>query len=475
MQNPMMILADKRIGRLLVKLTIPAFFGMFVMMLYNVVDTIFIGHYVGPPGIAGLSIVFPVQMLSIGVGQMAGMGGASLISRLLGADETKRAQLALGNSISSTILLSSIVLIIGEINPELWLRMMGASETIMPYAKDYMVIILVGMVFMTLSMALNALVRSEGNANVAMTGMIIGAGLNIVLDAIFIIPLEMGVTGAAWATVIAQFISVVYFVWYYRSGKSHLKITRKDLMLKLEILKPIYAIGIAALTMTLAGSLSAILVNRVLGNYGGDLAISTFGIINRIIMFAILPGMVIGQGLQPILGYNYGAKRYHLALKAMKIALIYATSMCLLAFLLLYFMPDVFIRIFTTDAELIDMATSASKIVFIVLYLMGFAFIGQLTFQSLGKALKAFITSLARPALFLVPTVLILPRFMGLDGVWWAFALTDGLTVILTVILLVPQIREFQKKSRENEDTNKPSRMIPEIPAGDIPPYLPKT
>ena len=246
-------------------------------------------------------------------------------------------------------------------------------------------------------------------------------------------------------------------------------------MLKLEILKPIYAIGIAALTMTLAGSLSAILVNRVLGNYGGDLAISTFGIINRIIMFAILPGMVIGQGLQPILGYNYGAKRYHLALKAMKIALIYATSMCLLAFLLLYFMPDVFIRIFTTDAELIDMATSASKIVFIVLYLMGFAFIGQLTFQSLGKALKAFITSLARPALFLIPTVLILPRFMGLDGVWWAFALTDGLTVILTVILLVPQIREFQKKSRENEDTNKPSRMIPEIPAGDIPPYLPKT
>jgi putative MATE family efflux protein len=422
---------------------------MFVMMLYNVVDTIFIGHYVGRLGIAGLSIVFPVQMLSIGVGQMAGMGGASLISRLLGAGETKRAQLALGNSISSTVLLSSVVLVIGEINPELWLRMMGASETVMPYAKEYMVIILVGMIFMTLSMALNGLVRSEGNAKVAMIGMIIGAGLNIVLDAIFIIPLGMGVIGAAWATVIAQFISVVYFIWYYLSGSSHLKITRQDLILKLEILKPIYAIGVAALAMTLAGSLSAILVNRVLGNYGGDLAISAYGIINRIMMFAILPGMVIGQGLQPILGFNYGARRYHLALKAMKIALVFSTSVCLLAFLLLYFMPEVFIRIFTNDVELIDIATNAAKIVFIVLYLIGFAFIGQLTFQSLGKALKALITSLARPALFLVPMVLILPGFWGLDGVWWAFVFTDGLTVVFTLILLVPQIREFQRGARE--------------------------
>ena len=390
MQNPTMILADERIGRLLVKLTIPAFLGMFVMMLYNVVDTIFIGHYVGPPGIAGLSIVFPVQMLSIGVGQMAGMGGASLISRLLGAGETKRAQLALGNSISSTVLLSSVVLVIGEINPELWLRMMGASETVMPYAREYMVVILVGMIFMTLSMALNGLVRAEGNAKVAMMGMIIGAGLNIILDAIFIIPLGMGVIGAAWATVIAQFISVVYFIWYYLSGSSHLKITRQDLIFKLEILKPIYAIGVAALAMTLAGSLSAILVNRVLGNYGGDLAISAYGIINRIMMFAILPGMAIGQGLQPILGFNYGARRYHLALKAMKIAMVFSTSVCLLAFLLLYFMPEAFIRIFTTDVELIDVATNAARIVFIVLYLMGFAFIGQLTFQSLGKALKAW-------------------------------------------------------------------------------------
>ena len=439
-----MILDDERIGRLLVKLTIPAFFGMFVMTLYNVVDTIFIGQYVGALAIAGLSIVFPVQMLAMGVGQMTGMGGASLISRLLGAGKKDRAELALGNSISATFILSAVVLVVGLINPDFWLRLMGASESILPYAREYMVIILFGMVFMTLGMALNGLVRSEGNAKVAMVGVIIGAGLNIVLDAIFIISLDMGIKGAAWATVIAQFISVLYFARYYLSDKSHLKLHAGNLVPNFGILKPIFAIGVASLAMTLAGSLSAILVNRVLGQYGGDYAISTFGILNRILMFAIMPGIVIGQGLQPILGYNYGAGRYKLALKAIKMALIYATCLCFVAFVLLYFFPEVFIRIFSSDSELVEMASDAARRTFIAIYIIGFAFIGQLVFQSMGKAVKSFVTSLARPAIFMIPLVLILPRYLGVDGVWWAFPATDTLTVILTVIMLIPEIRELQ-------------------------------
>ena len=440
-----LVLDDERIGRLLIKLTIPAFFGMFVMTLYNVVDTIFIGHYVGPIGIAGLSIVFPIQMLAMGMGQMTGMGGASLISRLMGEGKTERAELALGNSISATFILSLVVLIIGLINPDFWLRLMGASENILPYAREYLVIILFGMVFMTLGMALNGLVRSEGNANVAMLGVIIGAGLNIILDAIFIIPLDMGIRGAAWATVIAQLISVLYFARYYLSGKSHLEFHARNLVPDIDILKPIFAIGVASLAMTLAGSLSAILVNRVLGEYGGDYAISTFGILNRILMFAIMPGMVIGQGLQPILGYNYGAGRYKLALNAIKIALIYATLLCFIAFILLYFFPEIFIRIFSSDNDLIEMASDAARHTFIAIYIIGVAFIGQLIFQSLGKAVKAFVTSLARPALFMIPMVLILPRFLGVDGVWWAFPATDTLTVILTVIMLIPEIRELKR------------------------------
>ncbi|MBN1189639.1 MAG: MATE family efflux transporter [Dehalococcoidales bacterium] len=439
-------MADTRIGRTLLKLTIPAFFGMVVMTLYNVVDTIFIGRYVGPLGIAGLSIVFPIQMLAMGMGQMSGMGGASLISRLLGASQKQRAQHVLGNAISSTVLLSAIILIAGDIRPDFWLRLIGASEEVLPYAREYMVIILGGMIFMTLSAALNGLIRSEGNARVAMNGMIIGAALNIVLDAVFIIPLDMGVMGAAWATVIAQFLSTVYFLRYYRSSRSHLKITRRDLTPDFGILKSIYAIGSASLAMTLAGSLSAVLVNRVLGTYGGDYAISAFGVINRLMMFAIMPGIVIGQGLQPILGYNYGAKRYSLALRSIKLALVWSTSFCLAAFLLLFFFPEVFIRIFTSDSGLIDMSAHAMKRIFFFLYLIGFGLLGSLVFQSLGKAVKAFVTSLARPALFLIPLVIILPRFLGLDGVWWAFAITDLLTVILVGCMLIPQIREIQKK-----------------------------
>jgi putative MATE family efflux protein len=439
------VLDDERIGRLLLKLSVPAFLGMFVMTLYNVVDTIFIGHYVGPLGIAGLSIVFPFQMLSMGIGQMTGMGGASVISRLIGAANISRAERALGNSLSCTFGLSVLVMIIGLSNVDYWLRLMGASETILPYARDYMTIILVGMVFQTFSMSMNALITAEGNARVAMVGVIIGAGTNIILDAIFIIPLNMGVQGAALATVIAQTISVIYFLNYYIRHKGFLHVSAKNLIPELHILKDIMAIGTAALARTLAGSISAIFVNRALVFYGGDYAISAYGILNRIMMFATMPGMVVGHGLQPILGYNYGAKRYNLALKGIKIATTVSTAWCIIAFIFLYFMPEPFIRIFSTDNELIAMAANASKHIFLVMYLMGVVFVGSMVFQSIGKAVEAFITAITMRALFLVPLVFILPPFLDVDGVWLAFPISDGLSFILTVALLAPVIREFRR------------------------------
>jgi len=439
------VLDDDRIGRLLLKLSLPAFFGMFVMTLYNVVDTIFIGHYVGPLGIAGLSIVFPLQMLSMGIGAMMGMGGASLISRLIGANNVSRAEHALGNALTPVIALSTVIMIAGLVNPDFWLRLMGASETILPYARDYMTIILIGMLFQTSAMALNTLIRAEGNAVVAMSGMIIGAVLNIILDAIFIIPLGMGVKGAALATLIAQLISVVYFMRYYFAGKSFLKIHSRNLVLEFSILKAILAIGIASFARTLASSLSAILVNRTLATYGGDYAVSAFGLINRIMMFAIMPGMVVGQGLQPILGFNYGAKRYDRALKVIKIAIIAATSISTLVFLVLYFVPEPVIRIFTTDSELIALGSYAAKRVFLALYLIGFMMVGSLVFQSIGKAVQSFITSISRGALFLIPLVFVLPHFLQLEGVWLAFPITDALTFLLTLALLIPQIRELRR------------------------------
>jgi len=439
------ILDDDRIGRLLLKLSLPAFLGMFVMTLYNVVDTIFIGHYVGPLGIAGLSIVFPVQMLSMGIGQMIGMGAASLISRLIGANNVSRAEHALGNALTSVMALSAIIMIAGLVNTDFWLRLMGASETILPYARDYMTVILIGMFFQTAAMSLNGLIRAEGNARIPMTGMMIGAVSNIILDAVFIIPLGMGVKGAALATVIAQLISLVYFMSYYFTGRSFLKVHSGNLIIEWAILKAILAIGVASFARTVTGSISAILVNRMLVAYGGDYAVSAFGIVNRVMMFALMPGIVIGQGLQPILGFNYGAKRYDRALRVIKIAMVAATTCCLIVFIVLYFAPEPFIRIFTSDSELIALGSHAAKYVFLAMYLIGFIMVGSLVFQSVGKALQSFVTSISRAALFLIPLIFILPHFLQLDGVWLAFPIADGLTFILTLILLIPQIREFRK------------------------------
>jgi putative MATE family efflux protein len=439
------MLDDDRVGRLMLKLSAPAFFGMFVMTLYNVIDTIFIGHYVGSLGIAGLSIVFPFQMLSMGLGAMFGMGGASVISRLIGAGNPARAERALGNAITSIVVLAAVITIVGLSNADFWLRLMGASETILPYARDYMTIILIGTVFRTYAMASNALIRSEGNARVPMTGMIMGAIANIILDAIFIIPLDMGIKGAALATVLAQLLPTAYFLRYYFSGRSFLKIHTQNLILEFGIMKDILAIGIASFARTVATSLSAIFVNRVLVSYGGDIAVSAYGVINRIMMFAMMPGMVTGQGLQPVLGFNYGAKRYDRGLRAMRLAFIASTGLCLLSFMILYFAPEPIIRIFTDDSELIALASHAAKRIFLALYLMGFIMVGSLTFQSIGKAVQSFITAISRPFLFLIPLIFTLPQHLDVDGVWLAFPISDGLTFIMTVILLVPQIREMRR------------------------------
>jgi putative MATE family efflux protein len=442
------VLDDDRIGRLLLKLSLPTFFGFFVMTLYNVVDTIFIGHYIGALGIAGLSIVFPLQMLSIGIGEMTGMGGASLISRSLGASDVPKAERTLGNALTANIILSVVLMVACLATPDFWLRLMGSSETILPYARDYMTIIIIGMLFMTFSMAMNNLIRAEGNARIPMIGMIIGAVTNIILDAIFIIPLEMGVQGAALATVIAQMVSVAFFMRYYFSGKSFLKIHFKNLAIQWGVLKEILAIGVASFFRMVAGSISAMFVNRMLGFYGGDIAISAFGIIHRIMMFAIMPGIVIGGGLQPILGFNYGARRYDRAIKAILLAMGAAFACGLFVFGALFFNPEPFIRVFTNDVELIASSVYAAQRIFLALSVIGLMMVGSIIFQSIGKATKSFVTSTARPIIFLIPVVLILPKFIGLNGVWLSFPISDGLTFLLTVGLLVPQILELRKKQR---------------------------
>jgi len=439
------ILDDDRIGRLLFRLSLPAFIGMFVMTLYNVVDTIFIGHFVGPLGIAALAIVFPVQMLAMGIGHMTGTGGASLISRLIGADDLRSAERALGNTISSTFVLSGTLMIIGLSWIDMSLKQLGASEAILPYARDYMKIILIGLFVQTFAMLLNTLIRAEGNARVPMTGMIIGAVLNTLLDAVFIIYLGLGIKGAALATVIAEAVSVLYFSLYYCSGKNFLKFKPKNLSIRWPIVKPVFSIGIAAFSMSVANSISAVFVNKLCLAYGGDLAVSAFGVINRIITFALMPGIVIGMGLQPIVGFNYGALRYERILRAISISAVTATFFCINVSALMCFLPEPFIRIFTSDEKLVTLAAYASRRIFSAAYIIGLIFIGSTIFQALGKAVESFFTAISRATLFLIPLIFTLPRYMQLDGVWWAFPLSDILTFLLTLLFFIPQIKQLRK------------------------------
>jgi putative MATE family efflux protein len=447
------ILDTDKIGRLLFKLALPSFIGMFVVTLYNIVNTIFIGHYVGFLGIAGLSIVFPFQMLGMGFGQMMGTGGASVISRLLGQRNISKAEHTLGNAFAINLAISLVMTAVILSNPDFWLKLAGASEATLPYARDYMIVIFSGIIFNNFVMAANTLTISQGNSRIPMTSMIMGAVLNAILDAIFIIWLKMGVRGAAIGTVIAQASSTIFFLVYYLSGRSYLKIRFKNLIPDFNILKSILAIGVASLAMTLTSSVSNIVVNRSLESYGSDMAISTVGILSRLMMFALMPGMVIGQGMQPILGFNWGARNYGRILKTLKISLIAASAIGFVGFSALFFFPDVFFRIFTTDVSLINLGAHAAKRVFICMYLISFMGVSSMTFVALGKATQSFITSISRTIIFLIPAVLIFGNIWGIEGVWFSFPASDFLAFCLMLVLLIPQIKQLRKKATGSKAT----------------------
>ena len=451
------VLNTDRIGPLLLKLTLPAFFGMFVQTLYNVISTIFVGHYVGPLGIGGLTIVFPLQMLAMGFGMMVGIGGASLISRQLGAGKNADAERTLGNGFTISVVLAVIVGIVVLPFMDFWLRLIGASDAILVHAKDYLVFIISGSFFAIFSMALLSFARAEGNARVGMTAMILGAGFSIALSALFIIVFDWGVMGAGLATIISQAISTFYLLAYYLTGSSYLKLRVSNFRPDFRILKDMFAVGISAFTQTVASSLSAMIMINLVISYGGDITLSAFGIVQRLMMFAMMPGMVIGQGAQPILGYNYGAKRYPLLLKTISIAAITSTVLSITVFLIFYFSPQPLMRIFSNDPALVAEGAYVAKLTLLAMPLMGAIHLGTQMFQAIGKGLQAFITAIVRPVVFMIPLVFILSNAWGLDGVLLAFPASDFLTFILILFLISPIIRHFRKAATsEPEDKENP-------------------
>jgi putative MATE family efflux protein len=440
-------LDDRRIGLLLFKLSLPAFIGMFVMTIYNVVDTIFVGHWVGSEGIGALSLVFPLQMFFVGAGQMIGLGASSIISRSIGARDLKRAHFALGNAFLETLFLSGCFLLVGVWKVD-WLGLvLGTSASLLPYVKDYMGVIIWGSFVQVAPLVFGTLIRAEGNAIMPAISMVGGALLNVGLDALFVIKMHLGVKGAALATVISQIVSTIWLFSYYLSGKSFIKLKLWALRPHGDVLFEMNALGVSAFLRTLAGSFSAVMVNRMAIIYGGDLAVSAFGILNRLAQLAIMPIMALGQGLMPVLGFNYGASRPKEALRSIWLSLMASEVICSFVFFLIFFWPGPLIRMFTSEEELIKITYFASRRMFLALYLVGFAIVGSFIFQAMGKAREAFITSVSRPLLFTIPSVLLLPKFLGIQGVWLTFPISDVLSTFLTLILLLPHLKRFKEKA----------------------------
>lgn len=435
------MLAIEKIGKLLWILSLPAAIGGAVMCVYQIVEIVFIGQVVGPAGIAGIALVWPVQMLAMGTGQIIGIGGASLVSRALGAGDVDRAERTLGNAILYSIIIGALVTIIGLSNTSFWLRLIGASETVLPYAKDYLGIILIGMVFRICGMGISQLIRAEGNARVAMICMVISSVLSIVLDAVFILGLKLGVKGAAIATVLSEAVTFLYILHYYRFQNSSLKIRLKNFIPERSVTQEIMTVGFGPFVTTIGGSLIIILINRAVVTYGGDLALAAFGMVQRAMMFITLPVMSVGQGVQPIIGFSYGARRSDRTLAAIKLSIIVATIFAFIAFIIIFFFPTPLMRIFTQDSELLSISSYAAKRIFFVVYLIGFQMVSQTVFQALGKAVATFLATVSRQLLFLLPLILILPRFWQLEGVWLAVPVSDVLSFILTLVILLREIR----------------------------------
>ncbi len=436
-------MGSQPIGSLLARLSIPAMVGMIMNALYNLVDTIFVGQGVGPLAIAALSIVFPIQMITGGFAMTFGVGAASIVSRKLGEREEDEAAGAAGTALTATIITSLLLMVIGFIFMPAILLAFGSTHDILQYAEEYMGVILTGFVFISISMCTNNLVRAEGQAKFAMMIMVTGTGLNIVLDPVFIFVFGMGIRGAAIATVISQLASATLALSFFFRKKSSLPLRRSSFLISLPVLKEIVALGIPTFVRQAGGSLLTMSVNNMLRIYGDGMTIAAFGMINRLLMFFLMPVFGIVQGFQPIAGYNYGAKQFARVKQVLYLSIAVATAMGTIAAIVLETIPSVLISMFTSDRELIALTAPALRIVMAAVPFIGIQAIGSTFFQSIGKSAPALFLGLSRQFIFLIPLVLLLPRLFGLTGVWASFPIADTLSTIVTTIWLIYEVRNL--------------------------------
>ncbi|SDK67577.1 MATE family efflux transporter [Natronincola ferrireducens] len=444
-------LGEEKVLKLLLKFSVPAIIGMLVNALYNVVDRIFIGNGVGSLGIAGITIGFPIMIFIMACGMLIGLGATSLISIRLGQDKKEESELIMGNAMVLLIIISLFVSAIGLIFIDPLLKLLGASEVVLPYAKEYMRIILLGTVFQSIGFGMNNFIRAEGNPKIAMLTMLIGALLNMALDPLFIFVFNWGMQGAALATIISQMASAIWVLYHFLGGRSTLKVRLKNLKLDFATIKKIITLGSAPFAMQLAASLLNVIMNRTLTTYGGDIAISGMGVVNSITVLILMPIFGINQGVQPIIGYNYGAQKYDRVKEALKLGILGATIIVLLGFIGTRLYPQQIVAFFNPeDAELIAFGTRAIKIAMVFLPIIGFQIISANYFQAVGKPKQAAVLSLSRQVLILIPALLILPRFFGLDGALMAIPLADLVSSILTGISIRMELKNLGRQHQRS-------------------------
>ncbi|NQT58760.1 MAG: MATE family efflux transporter [Bacteroidetes bacterium] len=453
-------LGTEPIWPLLRRLSVPAIIGMLVNALYNFVDTIYVGQGVGPLAIGALSITFPIQMLISAFAMMFGVGSASIISRRLGEKNEEAAANAAGTALSATVIVALVITVLGTIFIEPLLAAFGATENILPYSRDYLSIIFLGSVFISISMSSNNIIRAEGKAKAAMFIMVIGTGANLVLDPIFIFGFNMGIKGAAVATIISQVLSAMYAIRFFINNESILPLHLSSFKIRFKVLWETVILGFSFFVRQAGGSLLALTANNMLKIYGGDMGITAYGMVLRVMIFFLMPIFGLVHGFQPIAGYNYGAKRMDRVKEVIWKSILVCSIMGLFGFIMIMFFPRLILTVFTSDVEALAIAVPALRTVMLMVPLLGIQAISSTFFQSAGKAIPSFFLGLSRQYIFLIPLILILPGFLGLSGVWVAFPIADLMaTLISTTWMLI----ELKRMSRKFNDT----RLMNEEGAGN--------
>ena len=437
-------LGTESIGKLLMQYAVPAIIAMTASSLYNMVDSIFIGHGVGTMALSALALTFPLMNLGAAFGALVGVGAATLISVKLGQKDYDTAQRVLGNVFVLNILLglAFTVIVFPFLNPILYF--FGGSDETVEYARQFMEIILLGNVVTHLYLGLNAVLRASGHPKQAMYATIATVAINTILAPIFIFMFDWGIRGAAIATVSAQVIALLWQLKQFNNANELLHFRRGIFRLKRKIVFDSLAIGMSPFLMNLAACLIVILINQGLKKYGGDLAIGAFGIVNRLVFIVVMIVMGLDQGMQPIAGYNFGAKLYDRVNKVLKLTIIYATCVTTFGFLVGMLAPNLVVGIFTSDAELTELSATGLRITVMFFPIIGFQMVTSNFFQSIGMAGKAIFLSLTRQMLILLPCLLILPHFFGVAGVWYSMPVSDLLASLIALVMLVYQFRKFK-------------------------------